>query len=576
MGTNATRSSKSTLRALRLLVEQLGVDKVVWVDDVFAVGLEEVIGQYEVNPGLAQLLRKLTGQGFADDPDARSGQIRRFWEGADSGTRDTVLQEVCRAFSGEHGLGDAADLLPQVFPRAKISRVSLARWQADRAQLVPPETATGVLILLDRSFDREQSDALDAGIRELGQLIGDGTAGQPKCALLTKTIAPERLLEERDCIAREFGLKRERFFVIPKAWLSSQDHLPSFARGLRLCLLSPAISTIKQSYSMALSEATTGSQHWLEHEFDIEDFAQAVLSSSAREGARELDTLTRLVNLDFLGRLLEHSYDSVDEGVLQQVRAVAAIETNTGAGELSYSRVRELQAREWYEDEDRMKKRHLPLDVGDIFEVAEPGRETQDRYVLVANPCELAVRGHGKRDCQYEDRMIVLCKIRERDAAPEADRAYPYFRLQFYGSAPNTVHHFVALHDRRLVAPWLLDLCVLHPTGDAAISQEGEPPRGISAAWRKRYAIIRGDYVSNVTRRHTELVACGVGDDDTTDALSRAVSPDGLLTVRVEGDGRGIAANLRRVGRLRRPYSLWLLTRFSQVISRAPLPHDLV
>lgn len=566
----------SASKGIRDLVSHIGLKQVVWVDDIFALGVEDVVALCAQDKGACEALLELAGDSPDDAGDDDNGRAYRdIWGGLPDDAKRRFIDDHRGALIQADKDLNVCEGVSGALEGVKWHRLSLSDWKAEKSKLVPQSDCPGTLVLFDRDFSHEGNSGGNAGISLLSDFLGNSQADNCWCGLFTQTVEPDDLASEQRDLAGQYGIPQDRFVVIPKAYLSDQRNLPRFALQLKLCFLAPLVEHVRKYYVECLGEATRATQAFVEKKLDLVTFHQAVFNSSHRESAWELDTLTRLAMLEMERRIRNSTCASKSMEAVQEARRVSRVEIGWKAEDFQMPDVRRLETEEWYDGSEYINALHLPLDIGDVFEVTKGNGETDD-YVLVAQPCDLVVRDHGKRN--YEDRlMVTLCKIDrdERNAEGEGQSSHR-MPLPNYPDEDASGRWHVNLLHRRLVRPCLLDLCVMDDEGRVRYSAADRSKLpALTQGWERKYGELSG-LGDKMLREYSDLTGKSVQGSAIIKVLSRPLSPDGLLKITVESDGKAFTVNCRRLRRLRRPYSLFLLARLSQMMAREALPHDLI
>ena len=223
-----------------------------------------------------------------------------------------------------------------------------------------------------------------------------------------------------------------------------------------------------------------------------------------------------------------------------------------------------MQRFETYESGEVLSGCHIPIDVGDIFRDMQTGRP----YILLAQPCDLMVRESGKRNYDKKvgrngvlvelvfdgETVIVFDGKKEKESWGEL----PFYHEHTGGSA---FADFARAHQALLA---VLDLCVLRGDGVAKIDVDGACPNSLIQPWKGRHRRLAKVFRSAVDRCEQLPKAL------KSLALPRLASTLGLQATAVD---RTVEYKLKRVLRLRQPWSGALLTAFCQYQSRAAFEH---
>jgi hypothetical protein len=251
------------------------------------------------------------------------------------------------------------------------------------------------------------------------------------------------------------------------------------------------------------------------------------------------------------------------ETIAAKLRAVSGIPTKSNLFPTPGS-AWSLQRDELYEFNDHINKNHLPIDLGDIFERAG----SEKKYILLAQPCDLMVRGDGKRHPELH--RVPLAEVVSTDTRPNYSEEMPYF------DASPTRKWFVKLKAIHFVRVCILDLCVFNQDGAAKIAITEAVPSGVRPAWKSRYAILSRYCGKNV--RRAALLAPETGETQVVTETKRKIAKgfggmvfdDDLFkgSVTEAGNIRTVAYDCKRVGRLSRARAIGILMSYTATLGR--------
>lgn len=413
-------SSRSALTDVRenagLLLKSIGIRRIVVVDDEYSTeeegSAEDLLGLCDaLGPAQASSLPSLGDVPFDVDYGIWSGILLKKWESMVPERRAEALRQARWLVGAGHEVpADAAQEEPGADARAarglfellsglkecSFVTLSLGQWRREREEyLGDPTAAQETLFLFDRNFGREKGSA-DEGLVLVREVQGRGVA---ICGLITHTVSLGAEQAAWSDLAREHGLDRNRFVVIAKQRLAGDgepEHY-SFLRMVRLAALSSRCASMKKAAWKIFAESVEAAQEAMER-VSVLDFDQIVLTSSRREGVWEPDTLFRVFSVfmrqEARRRLHEDSEADISTKVAE-ARKVSSIpveaEAAFGSEPLCAEAIR-VHRFELFESCELLNSHHLPVDLGDIFETSKG-----QRYILLAQPCDLMVRSNGRR-----------------------------------------------------------------------------------------------------------------------------------------------------------------------------------
>ena len=555
----------------------------VVVDDEYADGVEWLIGICsEVGSAEAAELPHLAGIQFGAPYQVWNAGVRSAWEGLDRRARRELLAAARQLESGSSGpFADgeslaaeqdeddlAAESLKQVLGslggRCEFVTLSLGDWEDGGAAMLADEKAQRTLFFFDRGYGDERAGTDEKGF----ELIRDAQAGGARyCGLITHTVPVDGEYEAWRSMAGEHGLERNGFVVVSKGRLNGDppDYY-GFLGMLRITALSGRYAEVRSmawdKFEGSLEEAKLAME-----DLSVVDFDRIVFASSRREGVWEADTLFRVFGVLMrreAGRRL-HADATVSEAVATARRVSAMPDGVAGAlGKQGQSAAAfRMQRYEIYDASAELNAWHAPLGLGDIFHV-----EAEDKgYILLGQPCDLAVRSRGLRN-REKDRLGRTAAVVEIVRGGEKQGAN-WGELPFYEEGPgDSVYVNYGSSHQVLLA--VLDLCVFQTDGRATVDVEGECPDLVIEGWEKRARKLQKHF-GNALDLQRDLAAAELSSEAASLAL-----PDASSTLRVEKAGCDgvVRYGIRRVMRLRQPWSGALLTEFAQYQARAAFEHE--
>ena len=304
-------------------------------------------------------------------------------------------------------------------------------------------------------------------------------------------------------------------------------------------------------------------------DLSVVDFDRIVFASSRREGVWEADTLFRVFGV-LMGRAAGHRLhtDAKVSKAVATARKVSAMPDGV-AGALgkqgqSAAALR-MQRYEIYDASDELNAWHAPLGLGDIFRVE--AEEEDKEYILLAQPCDLVVRSKGLRNREegHLGRTATVVEIARGDKKQGAN----WGELRFYEeeTGDSAYANYGSAHQVLLA---VLDLCVLQTDGGAAVDVEAECQDLLVKGWEKRARKLQ-NYFRKALDLQREMATVELDNEAASLALPDA---SGTLMVEKAGADGVVTYGIRRVMRLRQPWSGALLTYFAQYQARAAFEHE--
>ena len=550
--------------ALADLQKAAAIKRVVWVDDVFAEPPDEAL-----LVAIQAKLKVLYDNGHiprhralsdvnSNAPEAiRNKQIEAVLAGM-TDKLPRLLESLIKQ-ANDCGLraGPEEDLTPAqvVGLRDALHNVTACPyrvWKTERASILA-DADDKTLFLVDREFVKEGlGDELGDDI--VAEIVAE--APNAHCIMFTHKVGPETA----DGLRAEIGKKvasveAHQFGVMSKRGLGDgvSDVTLHFSRALRMALLCRFCCDMALETCAVMNAAALDAAHKMAA-FSVESIDAAIFENSLREGASEFEVVDRILAVNqrvASQRALAKKNDWFAR--LQRIRDVRALEppdTNV-ANNAAEPRLHEWRIAEVLDEGAYINALHSPLRCGDIFCHVRNTR----RYVLLAQPCDLVVRGKlgedfGKR--RRDEAELVL--IEERD--PGESKRETNFVIGGVGAHGES--WLVNFREAFSVNLRVLDLAVYRQDGRVLWQLEQKVPIHLLPGWQEKFRLMEEEL--------------GSGQDlDAMEPLSFADKDHDLCGVFADSS---YSFPLERTGRIRSPYAEAIQASYAAFISRAALSHD--
>lgn len=535
--------------AIKRLFNSIGIKRIIFVDDIFRLGIEEVIGKIDASSDKEQYktIDELKDISFSVDPDIWKESLRKRWESLEKEQQirvrnllipdeDTKLNITFRSI-----LPIEISLIP----------LSLDEWDKEKQGYIGQ---ADILFLFDQDFHNESHGTEETGYTLIKEV---SRACDARCALISHKYTTDEAYEKWGINAEKYDIKKSRFVLISKELLRETE-LFGFIHMLKLMvlndycgdLLSQITNVIKESYEGAIEKITN---------LDIYNFDHAVFRTSYEEGTWEPDTLLRLFGIYQKEIVRNKSKNNANiHQLATKIRGISCI--NTKLSSLTIGNSLQLQRGEMYETADHLNKIHLPIELGDIFQ-----KENGKNYILLGQPCDLMMRSEGYR--YYDIFESIVAEI-----VPNNSSKTYYYELKYFENTGKSA--FVNFKQIFTINLCVLDLCVYQDNGEA-IYISGKPcPEIVIPSWKVYYHEIIRHYEKAITRYY-EFQKNGQKRDVLYLIIPKS-SRENLFKsiVKIDKKEKTISYDCKRVGRLCQPYSGAMLTEFANYIARAAFEHD--
>jgi hypothetical protein len=401
------------------------------------------------------------------------------------------------------------------------------------------------------------------------------------CGLLSHTFEPDAEHDLLNDYRAKNKNSRDTFIFISKRQLS--ENPLEFARRVKLTALSPKCKELKQVVSELIKDAHITAFDKI-NLIDIYDFEQMIFHSSISEGVWEPDTLFRLFGLyhRFDARERARSDDKLYK-LASDIRPISIIPADSI--DAPEHRSWEIRRLELYEDKAYVNNLHMPIELGDIFEVTST--KSCKKFILLGQPCDLMVRSKGKRKAtEVTFAEIIGCDEldgKSKDAHGKPLHPDAFYELPYFSE--DGITHYVSFQKKYTVKLSIIDLCVYQDDGSASLNTNMPCPNYIIPSWENHYKLLLQTIKDLIAQYDQVYRYCSKLLPDEAEhvlsfakarilALPETNEPINLFTGDINLSEQSISYNLRRSGRLSQDHSTVLLAKFASFIARNAFDHD--
>jgi hypothetical protein len=562
---------------LRDLFGIMGIQNVVVVDDQLSTPLdvERIIGAIRARAALTEgsidlKIPELAGIDVSAPVDVWRGQVEAAWTRVAIERKDAIGREL-GIKEEEKSNESARHVIERILGDVPADFLSLTEWQQKKAALIAAAKQGTTLFLFDLDM-RENSGRQDEGMRIIAELLREHIRQGPVYfGLISNNVGVNEEYQQHLQFMKDYELEDmgDRFAVISKKGLDA--HPREFAFRLKRVAISPRCAALKTGIFSALEKAMTEAKAKVEG-LHIYDFERIVFRSSYNEGVWEVDTLLRLFSAFFRESARANaSTDPVIRKAADDVRRVVSFPYRPD--DAPEAKVQGVARLEMYETADYLCIHRIPIEVGDIFQKTE-GKQ---QYMLLEQPCDLMVRGGDKNKGKRLVELVTLAEIfyvKTENRPPNAATKLEYYSEEAGKEA------YVRLEKCHTVPVSILDLCVCSDTGAAQMQLGARCPDGMIPAWQERYRILQKTKEEELARYQGLVQPKG----KEAPALTRAIeamlqetvlhSVPGVVTGKINFADKRIEYNLKRVGKLKQPWSGGVLRDYAYHKARDAFDHD--
>lgn len=445
-------------------------------------------------------------------------------------------------------LNSMADIREMMPADVALRPLTAADWQAEKGTVLA--STDPVLVLFDRDFSHEGrgptagDDLLVDAIRSrtpkvyVGMLTHNATNDDAEKGVIAD-ITGRGDVDMMDVVV----ISRQTVHDTP-------ERLPA---KLKAALMGGDLRQLKESVVKDYNASHAMARQDVE---DLTAFEIAELVHAAdREGAHGSFNLLRIAATRFR-RELDRSVrtdTAIDRALsgIRQLDDTAPHGRQFAAVDISARRHLEL-----YDPLEHLADLHLPLEPGDIFEKIDPTaalkgnvRPATRRYVLLVQPCDLAVRADGRR--VGDPKLLTVARLVHRLVDAREPRLYDH-ELKYYGNEVDGSTWWVQVWDRTQVPLVALEACVFDTAGAAVVTVGTSPPPGMTPGWLKRF-----EHLQKWAGTCLETYQRVMRDQTATSLKKVAVQaatgmPSQLFDIRSDLDPakQRVAFGIRRIGRI--------------------------
>jgi hypothetical protein len=558
---------------LQEILAARSISRIVCVDDQYGkdtresrelirrVGVARRAG-IELPKSISELFEIADG----DDELINERQIDAHWSEVPGPDRERALADISEVTKDAKEAASLTSL--EVLERMVVGFdfVPLAEegWRERREELTQPDVVGKTLFLFDRSFGGPSES--EKGL----ELVNELAASHPEalCGLLTATVGPNEELELWESLTY-----KDRMVVISKGRLG--DDPANVVPAVRRTLLNPWRTVLLDALEKMLEEANHETLKLLRN-LDIHSLEHLVFTTSANEGIWEPDTLLRLYALRWRRFARKKARD--DPKIIEAVKAIRALaikpEIYHGSEEQS---ARDVMHEEWYEESEHINSLHLPLDLGDIFQVEREGAEPRT-FILMSQACDLMIRVSGDRPNDVMEVDALKVELGQ-SGAHRSD----WLDLDYWADASAGQDWHARMRPILRFSLDVLDLCTFDARGRAVYGEQRQIDKDRLAV----SGLARLDRLDKLFEKALEsfrLVTANAAKAEGDDQGKLRAIAEAQLPVlcsnytklsRAAVDGNSVTYKLTRIGRLSLPRAADLLAQFSAYNARGAFDHDL-
>lgn len=587
---------------MKSLLEKVNVSVVYYIDDYLSYeGLINIMSYIEdARVEDLQSHSALIPTEFSEirsiDPDIRT-RIQEWWLSLPYSKQGEIIETCVPQKSAkpenyvQHLLGDLCVFCSPEEWENKYSKECISRIMTGEKAVLLFDYKLGV----DKTTEGEGRNGLD-----LAQKFSrnEGVKDNTYCGIFSQQIEIEG--EKGEFQFRKDNKERLASWAFPfsKKRIPEEDDYTLFFEGLINLLWVGYVDELSEVARGLISTTAVKIEGAFNEILPLE-FKQLIINSSNAEGCREIDALLRLIHIVF-ARELQNSLTEAANGMASinaKVEAIKEIDTvvkNKLSSQYDSDFVKGFFQDENFIKGDIINKLLMPLQNGDVFYVGE-GKY----YVLLCQPCNIALRSGGKRGGHDIGYFVPLAENNPEDSLSnklenlkgKKDGEWIKAKETFMGHLHNKLKEAaqgysyrikcpidgkslcLVLNDYSTISLALLDYCTFSEDGQVIINKECSPNLHMNQ--------------KQLHNKHAETFERCLDFNHLLEGLSEdtqvVIKPKveswfyslkTRLGIKPRFNNSKFIFQIRRYGRIQDPLASDLLIQLSHYISRAGLPSE--
>ncbi|WP_131537578.1 hypothetical protein [Pedobacter nototheniae] len=568
---------KQARKAINTFLDELGVAKIVYIDDRCSINeLKETF----IGESIALKPEKPAELDYIDWdlPDAAFAiKLNQVWEALQDADKRALFTKLLYFKGNQDDIDNSiAPLTLKTHLTTRIELLSPKEWLAKKDAILQfLKDGHKILFLFDIEFKYAPLDDGRDGTQLAADLLAiEEIKDKIFCGIFSHKFSLEEENAKRIEFCRKNNFNKNNFYTISKKRFNEGEYLPGLAEGIRNTLLINEVESLKQKSKKVISAAFKNALKEID-DLSPESFNHIIQKSSHYEGAWEMATLLRINNIitncRALDSLLEPKRRAAINNDLAKIRKIEKVKTG-GLTPTDPAQVKALRQQEIFIQGDVLNKLHFPVSNGDIFKIKDK------HYILLAQPCNLALRSNGKRVRDYDIGFLIELSgmEEERFEGLKKDMALTSERVEQAELFPGmfTIANLSKFSPVSLIP---LDLTVFNQDGTAQINmnQAEHPSSAMQLSWKLRYKAIHeklSPYKQSI-RVFKKLKSA------QKEYLKLSIYQDGIFkNYDIDNEQALIHPKLKfdiqRIINYKAPYSADLLQKFMLYLSRSAFDHD--
>ncbi len=520
--------------------DQLGITNVVWLDDLFDA--KPAASEIDITEHVAAAIAsgtelshpKLQDLSVNDSPQEWARRILERLENSEIATWLAITTEPSKGAAADYSVGELEGVVSGL--SSNLRRVGLDRWAESKEELIRAAPTGAFLIDRERLVAGERTNAGDEIVSELVSRCPDDVF----VIVLTHSVGPDETEVLKKRLAAELKVPAVRIGVVSKR-PKGVSLIGGVRAAVRITLTQLTCAVIARRIADAMRQSLDTTLSAIA-ELPIPALDTAVFENSLREGASEVDVLSRILSSRQRTQVDAQIAGALDDvhSPLTRMRKLRLLKPMPDLPAGDASLLLQWRRDEVFDAGERLNALRAPLACGDVFQKTA----TASHFVLLGQPCDLMVRSNGDRAA----REGILVRVRPFAAARGSGG-------RFFEVPPLDSSDSWALDFRQWASVNLdcLEWASFNNDGRVFFSPSSDPPMGLLPGWERRFVSAKNKF------KEGKSYCLSLGDIPGAATIATAA---------------GVAFPYRRVARLRAPRAAAAYAAFAAFHARAAFDHD--
>jgi hypothetical protein len=561
--------------AILNFLSELNVSKIIYVDDRCSIA--------ELKEPFIGTLKSLYSSKRGDLDFVNwdlpysifENEITDTWEDANEERKRQLFFEVLKCDNkSEHLENSAAPLKLKEILNDKIDLLSPTQWVSQKDVIIRELNINSkVLFLFDIDF--KFAPLMDG--RNGKDLVSDLLSNTyiqdfVYCGIFSHLFSIEEEYAKRNAYCKSLSLDKNKFYTISKKRFQDNLYLPGLAEGIKNTLLINEVELLKTKTATIIKKSFRLTLRDIK-ELTPETFNHIIQKSSEKEGIWEMDTLLRLTNIINSDKALNSLLPEHQRLIVNQsLSKIRNLEKNETGSKTPYSKIQiqKIREKELYFKKEILNQLHFPICNGDIFLI------NNKEYILLGQPCNLALRNNGKRSRDYDIGFLVELKSKTKEDINKCNGYFERIEGIYLESDKLRIADLPSFQTVSLIP---LDLTAFNIDGIAKINLSTIEIETLTfqESWKKRYKKLHKEFTNYKKGINTFLKP-----ENSNNIYLKELVLYGDLFKGYHINNNNILTNtsnelvfkIQRISHYKQPYSTDLLQKFMQYLSRNAFDHD--